>query len=112
VLEAMRSGAHTRMPVYEGNLDVVVGVVNTKDLFRLFTLTGLVVLDDALYPPLFLKPDSDVGDALDVFRRARRPMALVRDDDGTVLGLLTLEDVLEEIVGEIEDEHDRPRGRR
>jgi len=112
VLEAMRSGAHTRMPVYEGDLDRIVGIVNTKDLFRLFSLSGLVVLDDALYPPLFLKPDGDVADALDLFRRARRPMALVRDEAGKILGLITLEDVLEEIVGEIEDEHDRPLGRR
>jgi putative hemolysin len=111
VLEAMRSGAHTRMPVYEGEFDNVVGIVNTKDLFRLFSLSGLVVLDDALYSPQFLKPDGDVADALELFRRTRRPMALVRDDAGKILGLLTLEDILEEIVGEIEDEHDRPRGR-
>ena len=57
---------------------------------------------------MFLKPDADVAAALDLFRRARRPMALVRDGGGKVLGLITLEDVLEEIVGEIEDEHDRP----
>ena len=107
VLEAVRQGAHTRMPVYDGDLDNVVGVVNTKDLFYLFSLKGVVVLEDALYPPLFLKPDADVADALELFRRSRRPMALVRDG-GQIVGLLTMEDVLEEIVGEIEDEHDRP----
>jgi magnesium and cobalt exporter, CNNM family len=111
VLEAVRRGAHTRMPVFEKELDTVVGIVNTKDLFHLFSLKGLVVLEDALYPPLFLKPDADVADALELFRRARRPMAVVRDDGGKVLGLITMEDVLEEIVGEIEDEHDRPAAR-
>ena len=50
VLEAVRSGAHTRMPVYEGNLDNIVGIVNTKDLFYLFSLQGVVILQDALYP--------------------------------------------------------------
>jgi putative hemolysin len=114
VLEAVRSGAHTRMPVYEGQLDNIVGIVNTKDLFYLFSLQGVVVLQDAMYPPLFLKPDESMANALRLFRRARRPMALVRETGpdagatGTILGLITLEDVLEEIVGDIEDEHDRP----
>jgi CBS domain containing-hemolysin-like protein len=111
VLEAVRSGAHTRMPVYEGTLDNIVGVVNTKDLFHLFSLQGVVNLYDAIYPALFLKPDESMANALRLFRKNRRPMALVRDDDGHIHGLLTLEDVLEEIVGDIEDEHDRPTAR-
>jgi CBS domain containing-hemolysin-like protein len=108
VLEAVRSGAHTRMPVYEGNLDNIVGIVNTKDLFFLFSLKGVVILEDAMYPPLFLKPQESVATALRLFRNAHRPMALVRTEEGKILGLITLEDVLEEIVGDIEDEHDRP----
>jgi CBS domain containing-hemolysin-like protein len=108
VLEAVRSGAHTRMPVYAGEIDNVVGIVNTKDLFYLFSLQGVVVLEDALYPPIFLKPDETMDNALRLFRKAHRPMAVVRDDVGKVLGLITLEDVIEEIVGDIEDEHDRP----
>jgi CBS domain containing-hemolysin-like protein len=108
ILEAVRQGAHTRMPVFEGKLDNIVGIVNTKDLFYLFSLRGVVVLDDALYPPHFLKPEHDIGTALRLFRQSHRPMAIVRDDEGKVLGLITLEDVLEEIVGDIEDEHDRP----
>lgn len=108
VLDAVRQGAHTRMPVFDGQLDNIVGIVNTKDLFYLFSLKGVVVLQDALYPPLFLKPDDKIADALRLFRRAHRPMALVRDEAGKIHGLITLEDVLEEIVGDIEDEHDRP----
>lgn len=109
VLEAVRKGAHTRMPVYDGNLDNIVGIVNTKDLFHLFSLMNVVVLEDAMYPPLFLKPDQPLGEALRLFRKAHRPMALVRDDEGKIHGLITLEDVLEEIVGDIEDEHDQSR---
>ncbi len=108
VLEAVRSGAHTRMPVYEGTPDRVVGIVNTKDLFYLFSLKGVVVLEDALYAPLYLKPDESLDNALRLFRKARRHMALVRDEAGRIVGLITLEDVIEEIVGDIEDEHDRP----
>jgi putative hemolysin len=108
VLEAVRSGAHTRMPVYDRELDKIVGIVNTKDLFYLFSLRGVVVLEDALYPPLFLKPEESVANALRLFRKARRPMALVRDEAGKIHGLITLEDILEEIIGDIEDEHDYP----
>ena len=108
ILEAVRSGAHTRMPVYEGQIDNIVGIVNTKDLFYLFSLQGVVVLQDALYPALYLPPGESLDNALRLFRKARRPMALVRDEQDHILGLITLEDVLEEIVGDIEDEHDRP----
>jgi CBS domain containing-hemolysin-like protein len=108
VLEAVRSGAHTRMPVYEGELDNIVGIVNTKDLFYLFSLQGVVILNDALYPALYLKPDEAMANALRLFRKSRRHMALVRDEAGHIHGLITLEDVLEELVGDIEDEHDRP----
>jgi CBS domain containing-hemolysin-like protein len=108
VLEVARLGAHTRMPVYEGSLDKIVGIVNTKDLFFLFSTSGVVLLEDALYPATFLDPDEPVANAFRLFRKSHRPMALVRDASGTVVGLLTLEDVLEEIVGDIEDEHDVP----
>lgn len=111
VLEAVRAGAHTRMPIYEGNLDNVVGIVNTKDLFYLFSLQGMVVLQDAIYPPIYLKPDEAVANALRLFRKNKQHMALVRNGDGRIEGLITLEDILEEIVGELEDEHDHPRPR-
>jgi CBS domain containing-hemolysin-like protein len=67
-----------------------------------------VVLDDAIYPAIFLDPDESIATALQLFKRSRKPLALVRDSEGKILGMLTLEDVLEEIVGDIEDEHDRP----
>jgi CBS domain containing-hemolysin-like protein len=81
--------------------------VNTRDLVYLFSLRGIVVLEDTMYPPLFLDADDDVAEGLKCFRANHRHMAVVRDADGKVLGLITLEDILEEIVGEIEDQHDR-----
>jgi len=106
ILETARMSAHTRMPVYEGTLDHVVGIVNTKDLFHIFSLMNLVILEDAMYPAVYMDPDISLGRALNTFRRARRQMAVVRGADGVFLGIVTLEDILEEIVGEIEDEHD------
>jgi len=109
VLATARVTAHTRMPVWEGNPDNIVGIVNTKDLFHLFSLKGLVILEDAMYPAIFVHPDQRVGWLLQTFKREKRQMAVVRDTQGRFLGIVTLEDILEEIVGEIEDEHDYPR---
>lgn len=108
VLEVARLGAHTRMPVYDGSLNNIVGIINTKDLFFLFSTSGVVLLEDALYPATFLDPDESVANAFRLFRKSHRPMAIVRDKTNAILGLITLEDVLEEIVGDIEDEHDVP----
>jgi CBS domain containing-hemolysin-like protein len=108
ILEAVRDGAHTRMPVYDGERNNIVGVVNTKDLFFLFSVKGAVILLDALYDATFLSPDDSVAKALTAFKRSKRPLAVVKEAGGAVVGILTLEDVLEEIVGDLEDEHDDP----
>lgn len=112
VLERVRASGHTRLPVYEGELDEIRGVVNTKDLLFLVGLSSVVVLEDALYPAIFLKPDEEAANALRLFKKAKKHMALVRDADGKILGMVTLEDILEEIIGDIEDEQDLPLPRR
>jgi CBS domain containing-hemolysin-like protein len=106
VIEAVREGVHTRIPVYQGHIDNIIGIANTKDLFYLYGLHGVITLMDALYPPVFFQPAMSVAKALREFRRQKKQMAVVKDKDGHVLGIVTLEDVIEEIVGEIEDEHD------
>jgi putative hemolysin len=106
VLEIVRKCGHTRLPVYEANRDNIVGILNTKNLFYFLSLANVVVLEDALYPAEFIDADVLISKALHMFRRTRRPMAIVREKDGSILGLITLEDVVEEIVGDIEDEHD------
>ena len=112
ILQAVRDGAHTRMPIYDGEPDNIVGLVNTKDLFFLFSLKGIVNLDDARYDAQFIEAKQSVAAALEQLRASRQAMAIVRGDDQKVVGILTLEDVLEEIVGDIEDEHDDPARRR
>ncbi len=106
ILEIARETAHTRMPVYDGEVDNIVGVVNTKDLFHVFSLRGLVILMDAMYPATFVVPDMPVARLLARLRREHRQMAVVKNAAGRFEGIVTLEDILEEIVGEIEDEHD------
>jgi len=108
LLDVLKDTGFTRLPVYEGELDRVIGILHTKDLFHVYARDGVAILQDALRPVTFIQPDVLVVDALRFFRRGRRHLAVVRDGDMKVLGVCTLEDVLEEIVGEIEDEHDEP----
>jgi CBS domain containing-hemolysin-like protein len=106
LLELIREEGFTRFPVYDGKLDNVVGVLHAKDVFYLHSLSLLVILDDALRPHQEIAPDLSLSDALRLFRRERRHLAVVRGPDGLVQGIITLEDVLEQIVGAIEDEQD------
>ena len=106
ILETARMSAHTRMPVWDGEPGHIVGIVNTKDLFHIFSLMNLVILEDAMYPALEVGSEVSLGRALTVLRREHRQMAIVRDPEANFIGIVTLEDILEEIVGEIEDEHD------
>jgi CBS domain containing-hemolysin-like protein len=108
ILKRIREGTFTRMPVYQGTLDNILGVANTKQLLRNYTVTDVISLDDVVYPAVFVAPEDPLPKVMKVLREARFPMAIVRGADGRVLGLLTLEDVLEEVIGDIVDEHDYP----
>jgi CBS domain containing-hemolysin-like protein len=108
LLELLCEEGYTRLPVYEEGLDRVIGVLHAKDVFHLVAQTRAVVLEDAIRPVFELPPSLSVTVALARFRRARQHLAVVRAAEGPLLGIVTLEDVLEEIVGEIEDEHDAP----
>ena len=108
LLDALRESAYTRIPVYDGELDRIVGILHTKDLFHVYAEKSAVILADAIRPTVDIRPDLPLMDALREFRRGRKHLAIVRDPGGPVLGVCTLEDILEEIVGEIEDEHDEP----
>jgi CBS domain containing-hemolysin-like protein len=110
LLDCLTEEGFTRLPVYGHSIDDVVGVLHAKDVFHLFARTRAVVLEDAIRPVFELPPDLPVMAALARFRRARQHLAVVRAPGGPLLGIVTLEDVLEEIVGEIEDEHDRHEG--
>jgi putative hemolysin len=107
ILAVVRDSGHTRLPVWEDTLDNIIGVVNTKELVFLFMGNNpLVVLDDMLYPATFFKPTVTIADALRTFKKTHKPLGIVRDEAGIVKGIITLEDVIEQIVGDIEDEHD------
>lgn len=97
---------HTRMPVYQGSLDNVVGFIHIKDVFPVICQKTEFILQKLLRELLFVPPSMKVLDLLIKMQTSRVHIALVLDEYGGVDGLVTIEDLVEEIVGEIEDEHD------
>jgi CBS domain containing-hemolysin-like protein len=106
VIELLAEEGHTRMPVYEGNLDHILGVLHTKDVIPLLANPELIVLQDLLRPALWVPWTKRVDEILREMQHKRSHLALVADEYGGFSGIVTLEDILEEIVGEIRDEHD------
>jgi len=97
----------TRVPVYRDTLDHVVGILHVKNLLRIFSPASKdIPLSELLNPPYFVDEKKLIVDLLVEFQKRKIHMAMVLDEFGSVRGLVTLEDVLEEIVGEIDDEHD------
>ena len=95
----------SRLPVHTGSLDELIGYVLTKDLLAIEWEHDLFVLDDLLNPPFFVGESDRATDLLLQMRASKAHMAFVRDDGGGVAGIVTLEDLLEELVGEIFSEH-------
>ena len=105
LLREVITTAHSRFPVYEGRRDNVIGILMSKDLLKLQRSPGLN-LRTLLRPAAFVPESKKLNDLLRDFRANRNHLAIVVDEFGNTAGLITIEDVLEEIVGEIEDEFD------
>jgi putative hemolysin len=99
---------HSRMPVYEGSIDNIVGYVVARDVLALAWEQGLVVLEDILRPPHKVPESTRALDLLREMQRRRTQMSVVTDDHGGVSGLVTTEDLIEELVGDIMSEDDVP----
>ena len=104
--EVVRAG-HTRIPVYSSDLDNIVGILYAKDLLGHVGLSSPVELRTIIRKPFFVPESKPLDDLLKEFRGRKIHMAIVLDEYGGTAGLVTIEDVLEEIVGEIRDEYDR-----
>src|SRR5215213_3329393 len=109
-LEAVMDSPYTRYPVYRESLDNVVGVLHVRDLFSALRERGMheVKVEELVRPTHIVPETKDLAALLSEFRRANQHMAVVVDEYGEMEGIVTLEDLLEEIVGEIEDEFDLP----
>lgn len=100
---------HTRLPVYRGSIEDTIGVVVIRDLFRCTALGQPVSLERLMHPPHFVPETAPVSEVLRQLQRHRFQLALVVDEYGQIAGLVTTEDLLEEIVGEIRDERESLR---
>jgi CBS domain containing-hemolysin-like protein len=97
---------YTRMPVYDGSIDNIVGVVYSKDLITLLEHQNLIILQDLLRSPYFIPETKHISELLREFQRRKIHLAVVVDEFGGTAGLVTMEDILEELVGDIQDEYD------
>lgn len=105
-MSAIQREGHSRYPVYQGHLDDVLGMVHIKDIIAAMGREGDFTLRSVLRKPLFVVPSMPVLDLLLRMRQERMHLALVVDEYGGIDGLVTIEDVVETIVGDIADEHD------
>src|SRR5215475_12082117 len=110
IVNAVIASPVTRLPLWRGNPENIIGILHVKDLLRaLHAVDGdasKVDVASLMTPPWFVPDTRPVAEQLKAFRRRKTPFALVVDEYGEVEGLVTLEDILEEIVGDITDEHD------
>ena len=107
ILKSFVDSGFSRIPVYEGEMDKVIGVLYNKDIFRTLQEKGEFRAQDLLHPPFFVPSSLPISQLLKELQKRRSAMAMVVNEFGEVEGLATLEDLLEEIVGEIRDEYDR-----
>lgn len=112
LIEEVLRTPYTRMPIWQETPDNIIGVLHAKELFRAYKAAegdlSRVKVTELANPPWFIPDATDLLSQLQSFRRRREHFAIVVDEYGEVLGIVTLEDILEEIVGDITDEHDLP----
>ena len=109
ILPALREHLHSRVPVYEGSIDVIIGILYTKDLLpHVGGLPAGFDLRAHLHPPYFVPESKRADGLLQEFQAKKLHLAIVVDEYGGTAGLVSLEDLLEELVGEIQDEFDEP----
>jgi magnesium and cobalt transporter len=103
-------GAHSRIPIYKETRDHILGIVHAKDLLQpLIECRSDMPVTSLIRPPFFVPEEMKLDDVLATFKREKLHMAIVQDEYGGTAGMVTMEDVLEEIVGEISDEYDQER---
>ena len=112
IIEGVLKSGHTRIPVWRDSPENIIGILHAKDLLKEMQKhkgePARIDLDDIISPPWFVPDTRPVADQLNAFLRRKTHFALVVDEYGEVMGLVTLEDIIEEIVGDIADEHDLP----
>jgi len=111
LLQTIMQEGYSRVPVYQGSIDNVVGMIHSRDIINLLTQKGLIILSDIIRQPYFVPDSKKISEILREFQKKKVQMAIVLDEFGGTAGLITMEDIIEEIVGEILDEYDLEEAR-
>lgn len=106
ILQLIKESGHSRIPLFEGTDDQIVGIVHAKDLLMAMLGDAPVVLRDLMFPPMFVPESKELHELLTEMRQGRSQLAIVQDEFGGTAGIVTIEDIVEELVGEIVDEYD------
>lgn len=111
IVDLILTSGHSRIPVYRDNPDNIVGVIYAKDLLRVTLDTTLreMPVTEMMRQPFFVPETKNALDLLHDFKTTKKHLAVILDEYGGTAGIVSIEDVLEQIVGDIEDEHDAPR---
>ncbi len=104
IIEIIKRYNHSRIPVFENRVDNIIGVVYIEDILRLWDVEGEFAAAEIMKFPHFLPESNGIVETIEYFQKERISLAFVVDEYGTVIGLITMEDLIEELVGEIEDE--------
>jgi CBS domain containing-hemolysin-like protein len=106
IVQRVIDEGYSRIPVFKDSIDNIIGVIYSKDLISATEYRELIVLTDILRPAYFVPETKQIGEILKDFQKKHIHLGIVVNEHGNVEGLITLEDIIEEIVGEIEDEYD------
>ena len=106
ILEVIKNQNHSRIPVYEGSIDHIIGVLQIRKYIKSYLRNEHIALKDLLDKPFFIHQSSKIDDLLSMMSKNKMNVAIVMDNYGGTLGIVTVEDILEELVGEIWDEDD------
>jgi putative hemolysin len=109
IIKSVIEQGYSRMPVYRDSIDNVIGEIYAKDIISLLEHRDLIVLHDLLRPAYFIPETKKISELMREFQARKLHLAMVIDEFGGTSGIVTLEDILEEIVGEIHDEYDEPQ---
>lgn len=110
VVDTIVQSGHSRIPVYREDLDHIEGILHAKDILRFWGQDNLTFnMQELIRQPIFVPQSMPIEQLLETFNRQRVHLAVVVDEYGGTAGIVTMEDVLEEIVGDIKDEHDPPQ---
>ncbi|MGA2141119.1 MAG: transporter associated domain-containing protein [Brevinematales bacterium] len=110
ITEIVITDGHSRFPVYSSRIDNIIGILYVKDMLQFFKITEVDFdIIKILRKPLFVSENKKASELLSLFREERVHLAIVVDEYGTMVGIISLEDILEEIVGDISDEYDKEK---